>query len=145
MYPTSLDDFGLEEAVRNGIVAVCEGHGLDVTFSTAGFQDRLPPHLELTLFRIAQEAVTNVVKHADATQVTITLERTGDFAVLSVSDDGRGFDPSEAHAPGHLGLAGMRERAKLVGGTVGVEASRGLGVNIVATIPVPRTRSEGAE
>lgn len=144
MYPTSLDDFGLEEAVRNGIVAVCEGHGLDVTFSSAGFQARLPSHLELTLFRIAQEAVTNVVKHAEATQVTITLERTADFAVLSVSDDGCGFEPSEAHAPGRLGLAGMRERAKLVGGTLGVETSRGLGVNIVATIPVPRLGSEGA-
>src|SRR5262249_18908614 len=103
--------------------------------------DRLPLDVEETLYRISQEALHNVVKHASATQARVRLEREADVATLTVEDDGRGFDsdgPSAQVAEAQLGLAGMRARAARLGGTVSVRSRAGLGTTVEARIPVPR-------
>ena len=101
-----------------------------------GDEERLPPSVELALYRIAQEAVTNVVRHARATTLTLALERVWNLVILSVADDGIGMDLTNVHSSEHLGLAGMRERSRLVGAAFSVESSPGLGTKIVVAIPV---------
>ena len=88
-----------------------------------------------------QEALTNVVKHASARRVSITLVRKEGFAVVVVEDDGQGFE-REATRTGSLGFVGMRERVELVGGRLTVESARGAGTTIVAEVPVTRTPPE---
>jgi signal transduction histidine kinase len=84
-----------------------------------------------TAYRIAQEALTNVARHAGARTVSVTLTAAEGRLHLSVTDDGRGFDPEAASEGDGLGLAGMRERAALVGGTLGVRSTPGEGVDVV--------------
>ena len=91
--------------------------------------------METTLYRIVQEAVTNVAKHAGAERLSITLTRKNGAVVVIVEDDGRGFDPEAAGADG-LGLVGMRERLGLVGGTLRIEAAAGAGTTIAAEVPL---------
>jgi signal transduction histidine kinase len=91
--------------------------------------------VESELFRIAQEALTNVRKHAHATHAEICLKRRGGRVTLSVLDDGRGFSPSRRRSDGH-GLVGMRERAKLLGGHLRVSSGPGRGTRIVASVPL---------
>jgi two-component system, NarL family, sensor histidine kinase UhpB len=86
------------------------------------------------LYRIVQESLTNIVKHAAAARVSITLVRKGGSAVVVVEDDGSGFDPSGLRV-GALGLSGMRERVALVGGRLTVESSPGAGTTLVAEVP----------
>ena len=94
------------------------------------------------LYRILQEAVTNVARHAAARSVTVELEVGEDRARLVVRDTGVGFDPT-ATAPGRLGLLGMRERAELLGGTFELRSSKGAGTEIVAEIPLPAAGRAG--
>ena len=97
--------------------------------------ERLPMRVESELFRIAQEALTNVRKHAHATSAEIRLRRHGARVSLTISDDGRGFSPSRRNWDGQ-GLVGMRERAKLLGGRLQVRSALGKGTRIVATVPL---------
>ena len=97
--------------------------------------ERLPMRVESELFRIAQEALTNVRKHAHATSAEIRLRRRGARVSLTISDDGRGFSPARRNSDGH-GLVGMRERAKLLGGSLRVSSAVGKGTRIVATVPL---------
>jgi signal transduction histidine kinase len=96
--------------------------------------DRLPLASEEALYRIGQEALHNIVKHANAATATIRIWREGDRVRLSVSDDGDGFDP-DAVPRGHLGLIGMRQRVDLVGGELKVESRDGRGTTISAGVP----------
>ena len=91
--------------------------------------------MESELFRIAQEALTNVRKHAHATHAEIGLKRRGARVSLTISDDGRGFSPTSRRSDGH-GLVGMRERAKLLGGRLRVSSGPGKGTRIVASVPL---------
>jgi len=100
-----------------------------------GRGDALPPRIESELFHIAQEALTNVRRHAHATRVEISLRVKGRRVRLSVRDDGRGFAPGTASA-GRLGLTGMRERAQLLGGRLHVASARGRGTTVTASVPV---------
>jgi two-component system, NarL family, sensor kinase len=108
--------------------------GIPVSVQAANVNE-LPLRLESELFRIAQEALTNVRKHAHARCVEVTLRRRGEFVTLTVHDDGRGFSP-RARPPERHGLIGMRERAKLLGGTLVVHSAPGAGTRIVARIPM---------
>jgi signal transduction histidine kinase len=112
-----------------------EGTGIEVQLESRLGEERLPGEIETTLYRLIQEALTNVVKHAHARTVSILLVRRGGKVTGIVEDDGRGFDPAEARADG-LGLVGMRERAGLVGGRLTVEASAGAGTTIAVEVPV---------
>ena len=102
--------------------------------------EALPLRVEADLYRVAQEALANVRKHAAATQVEVALRRTGRDVVLSVRDDGVGFAPGRA-AEGHHGVMGMRERAKLLGGQLRIASRPGRGTTIIARVPLGREES----
>jgi two-component system NarL family sensor kinase len=95
---------------------------------------RIPPAVEVGLYRIAQEALQNALRHADATRVMLRLESASDLIRLTVEDDGRGFTIEET-AEGRFGLLGMRERARLLGGTLQIESAAGTGTRITAEVP----------
>jgi signal transduction histidine kinase len=96
---------------------------------------RLRPEVEIALFRIVQEALTNVAQHSHATQADVLLEKQEDRLVLIIEDNGSGFDPPSAGRPGRLGLVGMRERAEMLGGTLVVETKRGAGTSVFVEVP----------
>jgi signal transduction histidine kinase len=133
--PSALDDFGLVPAVERLAANLSEQSDLVVDLEARLGDRRLPPEAETALYRIVQEGLTNVVKHAAAHRVSITLVRKGAAAVVVIEDDGRGFDP-EAVREGALGFTGMRERVELVGGRLTVETSPGAGTTLVAEVHV---------
>ncbi len=133
--PSALDDFGLVPAVERLAATFAEQSGPVVDVAARLGELRLPRDAETALYRIVQEALTNVVKHSSARHVSITLVHNGETAVLVVEDDGNGFDPGETR-PDALGLVGMRERVALVGGRLTVESTPGAGTTLVAEVPV---------
>jgi signal transduction histidine kinase len=143
--PTTLDDFGLERALRLHMHDL-ESDGLTVEYEAQLGPDRLPGPIETVLYRIAQEALTNVRKHADTPRATVTLCRHNGRVELEVVDQGGGFTvaPAVEDRPGHhIGLVSMRERAALVGGTCVIESEPGLGTRVVVAIPLPSTPRVG--
>jgi PAS domain S-box-containing protein len=135
--PASLEQDGLAQAIRTHAASVEGRTGLAVEVScpTDDFE-RPPLDIEEALYRIAQEALHNVVKHANARSVRIALGRDRNRIRLSVEDDGTGFDP-ERVPRGHLGLHGMRQRADAVGGTLGITSTLGQGTRIDIEVPLP--------
>ncbi len=101
---------------------------------------RLAPEIETNLYRIVQEALNNIYKHAQASSVNIVVERRKDAMVLIIEDDGKGFDPSNIRTNKEsgvgLGLVGMRERAGIIGGTLEIESAPGNGTTIFVRVPV---------
>lgn len=138
--PSTLDDFGLHDTLLNLAEEWGERTKIVVEFSARGIKDRrLPSDVETAVFRIVQEALTNVQKHAGASRVDLILRLGGGELVALIEDNGKGFDPegaAEAAAAGRLGLRGMRERAELVGGTVEIEPIPGDGTTIFVRIPL---------
>ena len=132
--PSSLENDGLVQALKTHATAVARRTGLAVVVDAEPI-DRLPLPAEEALYRIGQEALHNVVKHANASSATIRIAREGDEVRLSVADDGEGFDPT-AVPRGHLGLIGMRQRVDLVGGELRVESRPRRGTTIEAAVPV---------
>ncbi|MBI2165340.1 MAG: HAMP domain-containing protein [Chloroflexi bacterium] len=146
--PQALDDLGFVTAIRWYAEQRLADRGVDTDLTVDGQADRLPPAIEIAAFRITQEAVNNVAKHAAASKVRITL-RFGDSTISGeIEDDGQGFDPQivtglPSHGAG-LGLLGMRERAALLGGNLTVDSSPGRGTRVSFTIPRSE-RSSGHE
>ncbi len=138
--PSLLDDLGLEPALRWYANRQIQRTGLVIRLHTNLADGRLPVELETACFRLTQEALTNVVRHARARQVWIELRQRRDALVLVVRDDGAGFDPSEVRqrtAEGaSLGLLGMRERVELLGGTLAIESQPGKGTCIAVQLPL---------
>ena len=132
--PSALDDFGLVPALERLAEGFHEQTGLTVQIE-ARVDERLPADVETALYRIVQEALTNVIKHARARNVSILLTRKGSTVAAVIEDDGRGFSP-ERMSNERLGLLGMRERLALLDGTLKVESSPGAGTTIVAEAPV---------
>jgi signal transduction histidine kinase len=133
--PSALDDFGLEPALRRLGQTVREGGELDVQVEARLGGQRLPADVETALYRIVQEALTNVVKHADARHVSIVLTRKQASVLVMIEDDGRGFDPERPSVAG-LGLQGMRERVELLDGSFQVEAAPRTGTTLIVELPV---------
>ena len=134
--PAALDDFGLVPAIERLRDTVEEQGGLSVEVQSPLGDARLPAEIETALYRIVQEALTNVLKHAAATRVLIRLSRSEKTVALAVQDDGTGFEP-EGVRDGGLGLVGMRERVALLGGRLTVESSEGGGTLLKAEVPLP--------
>ncbi len=132
--PSALDDLGLVPAIDRLARSFGES-GLQVDVESQIGLERLPEVVETTLYRIVQEAATNVAKHAGAQRMSITLTRRDGSVIAIIEDDGKGFDPSAAESDG-LGLLGMRERLALVGGSLRIEAAAGTGTTIAAEVPV---------
>jgi signal transduction histidine kinase len=131
--PKALDDFGLVPALERLVETFAEQTNVDVHVEAALGDSRLPGEAETALYRIVQEALTNVVKHANARTVSVVLTRKGEGVVVVIEDDGRGFDPSADHAEG-LGLLGMRERIALVGGRLSVESAPDRGTTVAVEV-----------
>src|SRR5262245_39488888 len=131
--PTALDDLGLGAALANYVQDWSRRVNVAVEFHSSGLDgDRLPSETETTLYRIAQEALTNAAKHARARKVDVILERRGDQVLLVIEDNGVGFDPGEASTQAQgFGLLGMQERAALVGATLQIESETGRGTTIL--------------
>jgi len=133
--PSALDDFGLVAALERLAESFAEQTGISVDFQTALADERLPEEVETALYRIVQESLTNVVKHAQARRVSILLARNDGAVKAVVEDDGQGFDPAEQTDDGY-GLMGMRERLALLGGRLEVESGHDGGTTIAAEVPV---------
>jgi PAS domain S-box-containing protein len=135
--PTALDDLGLRAALVNYVQDWSARVNVPVELHTAGVTtDRLSSEIETTLYRIAQEALNNIAKHARAGVVEVILERRADHVSLIVEDDGVGFDPGGLNGDGRgFGLLGMQERAALVGATLEIESAPGEGTTILVRMP----------
>ncbi|MBI2907350.1 MAG: GAF domain-containing protein [Chloroflexi bacterium] len=138
--PSLLDDLGLPAALRSCAHSSLDAAGVEVHFEVAGEERRLPPQVEIALFRIVQEAITNVARHARAESTYICLEFRERSIAVQVEDDGIGFDLSRAFDPAEaresIGLLGMRERAELLGGTLTIDTKSGGGTRVAMEIPV---------
>jgi signal transduction histidine kinase len=132
--PSALDDFGLVAALERLADSFAEQSGISVDFQAMLADERLPAEAETALYRIVQESLTNVVKHAQARRVSILLTRTNGAVKAVIEDDGRGFDPEQA-TDGGFGLVGMRERLALLGGRLEIESARDAGTTVAAEVP----------
>jgi PAS domain S-box-containing protein len=144
--PTVLDDFGLAASVRLQVEKL-RAEGWEVDYEEALGDERLPIEVETTLFRVAQEALTNVHKHARATRAHVTLQRLGRTIRLLIRDEGSGFRPVEVMnggGPGErVGLSGMRERISLLGGRFEIHSEPGTGTSVLAEVQLPATEEDG--
>jgi two-component system, NarL family, sensor histidine kinase UhpB len=138
--PSILDDLGLVPAIRWYARTNLEESGVQVEVGPGNEAMRLPPHLETLLFRILQEAVSNILRHANASKVFINLRPEDGYVVLEVKDNGRGFDvektTGEAVTRKQLGLLGMQERVSLANGAVKVESTPGEGTTLRIDVPL---------
>jgi two-component system NarL family sensor kinase len=128
----------LPQALRDLGASVSRTYGVRVLVTCTGAAERLTPHLETGLFRVAQETLSNAVRHAEPSVVRVRLAVGLDAVSLSIRDDGHGFDPEhlpERGGQSGFGLQGMRERVKLLGGTLTIESAPGVGTKIVASVP----------
>ena len=142
LHPTVLDTLGLVPALRWYAETNLDPLGINVTLDTKGMSEALPPDVEPGLFRIAQGAIGNIAKYSEARNVTIKLERKGNELLLSVSDDGKGFNVSEItgidESGRGRGLFSMKERVRLLGGTCSVDSQPGQGTIVTARVPLIR-------
>ena len=135
LLPAALNEFGLITALRTRCEEMANAAGLKVTFENHGLVDRLDTKSKTYLYRIAQEAITNTIKHARASQMDIKLNRSGQEVTIQISDNGKGFifDPvSFAH---RNGIQNMRERVALLNGTFDIKSRPGAGTTLKVTIP----------
>jgi signal transduction histidine kinase len=144
--PPLLDDLGLAPALRWYVNQEAERAGLEAKFSADPLADDVPPHIQICCFRLAQEAITNVVRHAQARTLTVELSRPDSSLRLMVRDDGKGFDVAAAEARAEqgasLGLLGIKERTALAGGRARIVSSPGKGATIEVLLPLtPRSES----
>jgi signal transduction histidine kinase len=132
--PESLEREGLVSALHKQADAVQARHGVAVRVSSAE-EPEISLAAKEALYRIAQEALQNVTKHARAQSAELALHQIGSEVILRISDDGRGFDTDRSY-PGHLGLHSMRERAAAVGGALHIQSSHGQGTSVEARLPL---------
>ena len=151
--PSVLDTMGFLPALQWHLERLQKEHGIRGTLSVekGGESDtlRIAPETEVALFRIFQEGLQNILQHAKAKNVLVTVEQNATDLMMSVEDDGRGFNPASletktsAHRQGHgLGLLGMKERTSLLGGTLSIQSKPGEGTNFMVTIPLETNREK---
>jgi signal transduction histidine kinase len=135
LHPSILDHLGLAIALQSYVEEFAKREKIRVTFTHRNVPEQLPPELATCLYRVAQEGLRNVAKHAQAARAALTLWRAGAALHLSIKDAGVGFTPGE---PRGLGLMSMQERVRAVNGSLTVRSRRGYGTRIVAKVPMPR-------
>ncbi|NOX55881.1 MAG: sensor histidine kinase, partial [Planctomycetes bacterium] len=137
--PALLDDLGLIAAIKSYAEHQLPPAGVEPTVEVHGPRRRLPSPIDIAVYRIVQEGITNIVKHAGAKRATIRIVYNTDRVALTIEDDGKGFDTSKPHhSHGALGLLGMQERVTLLGGSFRVESRPGNGTRVLVEVPVPR-------
>ncbi len=142
LHPPALDELGLPHAVRQAAERL-QSDGISCRVETKGEPVRLPMGIEIAAYRLVQEALINVQKHAEATRVVLRLSFRADDVSVEIRDNGKGFDysaiVSSPVSDGHLGLFGMRERAGMLGGILKIESKPGAGTLVKLSFPIPRT------
>lgn len=147
--PTLLDTLGLPAALRHLAETNLTPQGINVSTKFKGVEQRLSSEIDLTLFRITQEAISNIVRHSEAKKVAISLECDANECILRVEDNGKGFDVSQIKsidASGRgAGLFGMKERVTLVGGRCAIDSRSGKGTKVVAKVPIIRSTTDAED
>ena len=143
--PAMLDDLGLLPALFWHLERYSTQTGVRVDFRHSGLDRRLPPQVETAAFRIVQEALTNVARHAAALEARVRIRVERRVLHLRIEDDGRGFDPERAMSGPSSGLTGMRERARLLKGRLSIETSPGSGTRLAADLPLADGADAGPE
>jgi signal transduction histidine kinase len=144
--PATLDDIGLAPALTSLVERMRTLHGLevqseiDLAHTNGRHPTRLVPETESTVYRIVQEALTNVAKHAGATHVWVSAAESAGRIRVVVRDDGVGFDPGASH--GRFGLVGMRERVALIGGTLAIQSAPDEGTTVTIELPAEHRRAD---
>jgi signal transduction histidine kinase len=137
--PSILDDLGLIPALEWLITDLEKRYGMATSVGITGMRRRLPPEIELTVFRITQEVLSNIRRHSRASSVEMNLDFSSDALTLIICDNGQGFHiperTSDLALSGKLGIIGMRERARLIGGTLIVQSEKGAGTTVTLRIP----------
>jgi len=140
--PASLDHLGLASAMAHYLELLDQQDNLNVQFETTGLEEqRLSPETETALYRIVQEAIANVLRHAQASRVDVILERRDDQIITIIEDNGAGFDITTATTSSRLGLFGMRERAEMLGGSLKIE-SKSTGTTVLVEVPYAYSKEE---
>jgi signal transduction histidine kinase len=137
LHPSVIEDLGLGEALKVECERVARQGQLRVALDSSAAPKKLPADVALCLFRVAQEALRNVERHANARIVEVSVARRDGGIALSVRDDGTGIDDPDGQQRGRLGLASMRERVRLLGGRLAIETARANGTAILAWVPLP--------
>ena len=132
-----LDDLGLEVALRSHIAALSKREGTQIDFVADTLPEKLSRDVSLSLYRIAQEAIHNVIKHARTTQATVSLHVGKQGIQLTILDHGAGFDPQAVRSKRGLGLVSIEERVRLINGYLGIQSKPGQGTKIEVTVPLP--------
>jgi PAS domain S-box-containing protein len=143
--PAALDDLGFVAAIRVFVAEWSRHYQIPAELHVGNVEGkRLTPEIETNLYRITQEALNNIYKHAEAKNVNVVVERRRNEMLLIIEDDGKGFEPSDIRSGkesgSELGVVGMRERAAIVGGTLEIESAPGKGTTIFAKVPIKETR-----
>jgi len=137
--PPALDELGLHHALRQSLEDL-KTDGVACQFSKIGTPVRLPSSTEIAAYRLVQEALTNIRKHADATKVNLRLQFQADNLLVEIRDNGRGFDLSQtldsAISVGHMGLLGMKQRVETLGGDIKIKTGKGAGTAITLRFPI---------
>lgn len=136
LHPGILDDLGLAAALRSECLTFSEQYGIRAAFDSGKALPEVPDDVSLCLYRIAQECLRNVGKHAAAAQVRVNLSGSQDEIALEIADSGHGFDAAEIKRNGGLGLVSMEERARLVNGTLSIRSQPGKGTSVKVCVPV---------
>jgi signal transduction histidine kinase len=131
-----IDELGLGLALQRAAQTAAERAGAELTLTLPPRLNGVPPDVEQHLYRIAEEALNNVVRHARAQHLTLALQQTGTALTLTIHDDGGGFDISQTSPNGHYGIAGMKERAGLINGALQVESQPRKGATVRLTVPL---------
>lgn len=139
--PSALDDLGLLPALRWYVKEYQQKFSIEVAFDASGFKERLPAEMETALYRIVQESLTNIARHSQARNASVTMLESNDTVYVTIQDNGHGFDKESIQkTPGQdrgLGLVGMHERAHLLDGYLSIESMPGYGTTVKVCIPVP--------
>jgi len=145
--PTMLDELGLIPTLRWYIQNFSNRLNIDSQFQAIGFEEKLPPQIETAFYRIVQEALNNISKHAGANRVEIFFEHKDSTICASITDNGRGFDLDRVYHPEFpgrgFGIIGMQERVSLLGGKIDIQSSPGRGTRIHIKVPYPKGADEG--
>jgi len=137
MHPSVLDDFGLSEAIRSECGELSQRWGIPIELHCSKRFPEIPKSVALCLYRVAQESLWNAIRHSGGSKITIELKSDAEFVYMDISDDGKGFEPSEVQKTRRLGLASMSERIRLVSGTIRTRSAPGQGVTISVVAPIP--------
>jgi signal transduction histidine kinase len=133
--PSLLDHFGLATALRAHVEASCNKAGIQVELHLPDESETIPRDLAITLFRIVQEGLTNIIRHAEATHVKLEFGAGSEGYAITLQDDGHGFDPNSTRGQRHHGIMGMQHRVRALGGRFSLESKPGQGTTLRVTLP----------